>query len=136
MVTIWVIIICRTLLRIQRDKNRFIESQRNYYLSNTNLDKSFTSIIDDIISDVETQYELLNFAALDQQGNLYITEEMQNKMIEEVFTTVYTSISPIAMDKFLLVYSREYLEDMIAKKVQLTVLNYCISVNGSYQDKK
>ena len=133
MITVWVIITCRTLLKIQAIKNRLLESQRNYYLSNTVLDKASTTIIDEIIDDVATQYELLNFSVQDSQGKLYITEEMQNKMIEEVFTTVYTAISPVAMDKLLLVFSREYLEDMIAKKVQLTVLNYSIEVNGSYR---
>lgn len=124
------------MLRIQKYKNILEKAQRDYYLSNTTLDQSLSTLIDQIINEVLEQYKIINFTVLDTQGTLYITEEMQNKMIEEIFKTVYTGLSATVYDKLLLVYNESYIEDMIAKKVQFAVLTYSIEVNGTYQDDK
>lgn len=69
-------------------------------------------------------------------NNLYINDELQQKIIKEVFETVYISISDTVIDKLSLVYNREYIDDVIAQKVQMIVLNYTIEINGNYKDSK
>ena len=37
------------------------------------------------------------------------------------------------MNKLTSIYNRSYVDDIIAKKVQLLTMNYVISVNGTYK---
>lgn len=91
------------------------------------------NLLDKIIDSIFARYQIMNLAHV---NNLYINDELQQKIIKEVFETVYISISDTVIDKLSLVYNREYIDDVIAQKVQMIVLNYTIEINGNYKDSK
>lgn len=88
-------------------------------------------IIDDIIENIFSNYQMIE---LSKHENLYITDTMQLEIIATVFSKVYDSISDNIINKLLLVYNKEYIEDMIAQKVQQVVLTYTVNINGNYKE--
>lgn len=107
--------------------------QYKYYLASMPLPVDDISILDKIIQDEFQRYEIMELA---HKENLYITNEIQAKMIKTIFSRVYTSLSDDLFDKFSIIYKRTYIEDLIAQKVQMVVLNYTIEINGNYKDTK
>lgn len=107
--------------------------QYKYYLASMPLPVDDINILDKIIQDEFQRYEIMELA---HKENLYITSNIQNKMITTIFTKVYKSLSNDLFDKFSIIYKKEYIEDLIAQKVQMVVLNYTIEINGNYKDTK
>lgn len=90
-------------------------------------------ILDKIIQQDFERYQILK---LGHQDNLYITEEMQQKIIMDIATDVYTSISDNIWDKLSLIYKKEHIEDIIVQKIQMLVLTYTVEINGNYKNTK
>ena len=101
-----------------------------YHIGNIDSLENILKIIDDIINNVFTNYQIMDLSNI---NNLYITEKLQVEIITSVFNKVYHSISDNIINKLLLVYNKEYIEDMIAQKVQQVVLQYTIEINGNYK---
>lgn len=107
--------------------------QYKYYLATMPLPVDDINILDKIIQDEFHRYEIMELA---HKENLYVTADIQNKMITTIFTKVYKSLSDDLFNKFSIIYKKEYIEDLIAQKVQMAVLNYTIEINGNYKDTK
>ena len=88
------------------------------------------TLVDKILEDIFVRYTIMNTESKD---DLYMNEEMINKMMFEVLKEAYATISPQIMNKLTIIYNSSYVDDMIAKKVQLLTMNYVISVNGTYK---
>lgn len=91
------------------------------------------NILDRIVEDSFNYYQLLNLSGKD---NAYINEDTQQKIIYDVLSNVLSSVSDSIIGKLSLIYKKDYIEDLIARKVQLVVLDYTISINGNYRDDK
>lgn len=61
---------------------------------------------------------------------------MQQKIIMDITTEVYTSISDNIWDKLSLIYKKDHIEDIIVQKVQMLVLAYTVDINGNYKEPK
>ena len=91
------------------------------------------NILDRIVEESFNYYQLLNLSGKD---NAYINEDTQQKIIYDVLSNVLSSVSDSIIGKLSLIYKKDYIEDLIARKVQLVVLDYTISINGNYRDDK
>lgn len=87
-------------------------------------------ILDAIINDEFTQYQIMNLA---HQNNLYINPEMQEKIIVDVLGNVIKRLSDNFRVRLSLYYNSEYIDDIIFNKIKLIVINYTIEVNGNYK---
>lgn len=90
-------------------------------------------IVDDIIKEVFARYQIMN---LSHEENLYISDKRQYKIMEDVLKLVFEAISDNIIDKLSFIYKKEYIQDLIAQKVQMIVLQFVIETNGSYRDEK
>lgn len=97
---------------------------------NKNTFDSTMDLVDEIITDVFTRYTIMNTELKD---DLYMNEEMINEMMFNVLKEAYTSISPQLLNKLNSIYNREYVDDVIAKKVQMLTMSYVIQTNGTYK---
>lgn len=98
-----------------------------------NLSIDTLNIIDAIIQDIFNRYQIIN---LSHEENLYISDKRQLQIIQEVFTMVMNAISNNILERLSLIYKKEYIEDIIAQRVQMVVLQFVIDTNGSYSDTK
>lgn len=133
MLTVAIIILAITLSKSYKKKVEQESMQYKYYLATMPLPVDDINILDKIIQDEFHRYEIMELA---HKENLYVTADIQNKMIRTIFTKVYKSLSDDLFNKFSIIYKKEYIEDLIAQKVQMVVLNYTIEINGNYKDTK
>lgn len=133
MLTVAIIILAITLSKSYKKKVEQESMQYKYYLATMPLPVDDINILDKIIQDEFHRYEIMELA---HKENLYVTADIQNKMITTIFTKVYKSLSDDLFNKFSIIYKKEYIEDLIAQKVQMVVLNYTIEINGNYKDTK
>lgn len=87
-------------------------------------------IVDQIINDIFTRYTIMN---IDGKNVYYINEEMTNTILHDVLKEAYLCMSPQLLSKLTAIYNRDYVDDIIAKKVQMLTLAYIIEVNGTYK---
>jgi hypothetical protein len=130
--TINTIIICSTWRASINQQRESSIAQSRYYLASTPLQASDLDILDNIINEVFTRYQILN---LTHEDNLYINDAKQEQIIVDIFKEVYSSLSPNIMEKLSLIYNREYIEDLLVQKIKMIVLNFTIEVNGNYKEK-
>ena len=114
----------------KREQSR---AQSSYYLASVPINMNELDILDKIIQQDFERYQILK---LGHKPNLYITEEMQQKIIMDISTEVYTSISDNIWDKLSLIYKKDHIEDIIVQKIQMLVLTYTVEINGNYKDDK
>ena len=127
------IIITRTWRASIEQKREQSVAQSSYYLASVPINLNELEILDKIIQDDFERYQILNLAHKD---NLYITEEIQQKIIMDIATEVFKSISQNIWDNLALLYDKEHLEDIIVQKIQMIVLTYTVEINGNYKDDK
>lgn len=130
-ITINTIIITHTWKINIKQKAAQTEAQKNYYLASTPISMDEMNILDKIIQETFDRYQIFNLAHL---KNPYIGDDLQQKIIKEVFTDVYGSVSDNIINKLSLIYKKEHIEDIIVQKIQLIVLNYTIEINGNYKE--
>lgn len=87
-------------------------------------------IIDHLIDESVASYKIMK---LEYQDDLYISEDIQNEMIEWILRDTLNKISPLVFDKLSLLYNKEIVEDMILRKIKYIVMQYTIEVNGTYK---
>lgn len=123
------IIVCRTWSKSIDAKHRELSILESKEISKETFDTTMT-LVDKILEDIVVRYTIMNTESKD---SLYMNEEMINEMMINVLREAYLTISPQIMNKLSSIYNRTYVDDMIAKKVQLLTMNYVISVNGTYK---
>lgn len=132
-ITINTIIITHTWKASINQKKEQSKIQEQYYLSSMEVKVDDLNILDKIIEQAFTRYQILKLGHLE---NLYITEEMQYNMIFELSKTVLETISDNIINKLSLIYKKDYLEDIIVQKIQYIVMQFVIDINGNYRDDK
>lgn len=116
-------------IRIDKTESTTIEKKNVLYNATLKYEDDI-KILDDIIDDEFTQYQIMHLA---HQPDLYINPEMQKKIISEILGSVLLKISDDLLDRLSLYYKKEYLGDIIFNKIKLVVINYTIEVNGNYK---
>lgn len=132
-ITINTILITRTWRVSIEQKREQAESISRYNLASIPININELDILDKIIQQAFERYQILN---LGHRENLYINEELQQKIIKDLTIEIYTSISDDIWDKLALIYKKEHIEDIIVQKIQMIVLTYTIEINGHYKDDK
>lgn len=127
------ILVTRTWRASIEQKREQSKAQSSYYLASLPINLNELEILDKIIQQNFERYQILK---LSHKDNLYITEEMQQKIIMDITTEVYTSISDNIWDKLSLIYKKDHIEDIIVQKVQMLVLAYTVEINGNYKEPK
>lgn len=127
------ILVTRTWRASIEQKREQSKAQSSYYLASLPINLNELEILDKIIQQNFERYQILK---LSHKDNLYITEEMQQKIIMDITTEVYTSISDNIWDKLSLIYKKDHIEDIIVQKVQMLVLAYTVDINGNYKEPK
>lgn len=116
-------------IRIDKTESTTIEKKNVLYNATLKYEDDI-KILDDIIDDEFTQYQIMHLA---HQPDLYINPDMQKKIISEILGSVLLKISDDLLDRLSLYYKKEYLGDIIFNKIKLVVINYTIEVNGNYK---
>ena len=107
--------------------------QEQYYLSSMDVKVEDLDILDKIIDQEFTRYQILKLGHIE---NLYIKEDMQYQIIHDSSKTVMENISDNLKNKLSLIYKKEYIDDIIVQKIQYVVMQFVIDINGSYRDGK
>lgn len=132
-ITINTILVTRTWKASIEQKREQSKAQSSYYLASVPINMNELDILDKIIQQDFERYQILK---LGHKPNLYITESMQQKIIMDIATEVYSSISDNIWDKLSLIYKKDHIEDIIVQKIQMLVLSYTVEINGNYKDEK
>lgn len=85
-------------------------------------------IIDQLIQDNLAEYRILKLESVEK---LYITEEIQNKIFEYVLRKVMYQLSPVYLEKLSYIYNKDKLDEIIAQKINMHILDYTVEVNGN-----
>ena len=88
-------------------------------------------IIENLIKDNLAEYRILKLESVEK---LYITEEIQNKIFEYVLRKVMYQLSPVYLEKLSYIYNIDKLNDIIAQKINLHILDYTVEVNGNIRN--
>lgn len=132
-ITINTILVTRTWKASIEQKREQSKAQSSYYLASVPINMNELDILDKLIQQDFERYQILK---LGHKPNLYITESMQQKIIMDIATEVYSSISDNIWDKLSLIYKKDHIEDIIVQKIQMLVLSYTVEINGNYKDEK
>lgn len=85
-------------------------------------------IIDKLIEQNLNEYKILKLESVDK---LYITQQIQENIFEYVLRQVLYQISPMYMQRLYFIYNKDKIDEVIAQKINLYILDYTIEVNGS-----
>lgn len=132
-ITINTAIITHTWRVSIEQKREQAKIQEQYYLSSMDVKVEDIDILDKIIDQAFVRYQILKLGHL---NNLYITEEMEQKMIFELTKTVMETVSDNIINKLSLIYKKNYIDDIIVQKIQYIVMQFVIDINGNYKDEK
>lgn len=90
------------------------------------IDKNIPNLLDEIIEDCFRDYEIM---VLIPRNEMYITDEREKEIRNDLVQKVVDRISPMALDKISLFYNVHKIDEIIADKVYITVMNYVVSHN-------
>ena len=91
------------------------------------IDKNIPELLNDIIEDSFRDYEIM---VLIPKNELYITDEREKEIRNDLVHKVVQRLSPMALDKISLFYNVHQIDSIIADKVYITVMNYVVSHNA------
>lgn len=114
-------------------KEKELEVEKIKAVSDQTIDLNDVNILDQIIQEAFAEYKIFE---LDHIEDLYINEERMSLILTDMLATVLNRISDNLRDKLALVYNKDYIEDIIFRKIEMVVLDYSISINGNYSDTK
>ena len=90
-------------------------------------------IIDNLIKDNLAEYRILKLESVEK---LYITEETQNKIFEYVLRKTMYQLSPIYLEKLKYIYNPDTIDEKIAQKINMYILEYTVEVNGNIRNRE
>lgn len=115
----------------RKHQNQLMELGR--YSTNVQaiIDKTIPGLLNDIIEDCFRDYEIM---VLIPKNEAYITDEREKEIRSDLVQKVVTRISPMALDKISLFYNVHRIDEIIADKVYITVMNYVVTHNALITD--
>lgn len=129
-ITLNTVIICNTWNKNIENKKRELDILEFDKLNKESFNATM-GLVDEIITDAFTRYTIMD---QDIREAIYINDEMIHNMMFNVLKDVYTSISPQILDKLSTIYNSDYVDDVLAKKVQMLTMGYVIENNGTYRN--
>lgn len=90
------------------------------------IDDSIPQILEFIINDAFQDYQIM---VLIPKNELYITDEREKEIRRDLVEKVVNRMSPMALDKISLFYNVHKIDEIIADKVYITVMNYVVQHN-------
>jgi len=128
MIIVFLLIITNKLEKYLENKNRqrTLEMNMSYHI-----DEQDINIIDNIVKESFDSYIFRNMEKMD---TMYIKSDLQNEMVIETMKIVLLHMSPLLKTKLSYIYDPEYIDNIILQKVQVVVVDYCIGVNGNYNE--
>lgn len=91
------------------------------------IDKNIPNLLSDIIEDCFRDYEIM---ILIPRNELYITDEREKEIRADLVQKVVNRLSPMALDKLSLFYNVHKIDEIIADKVYITVMDYVVRHNS------
>lgn len=91
------------------------------------IDKNIPNLLSDIIEDCFRDYDIM---ILTPKNELYITDEREKEIRADLVQKVVNRISPMALDKLSLFYNVHKIDEIIADKVYITVMDYVVRHNA------
>ena len=85
-------------------------------------------IIDTLIQENLAEYRILKLESVEK---LYITEKIQKNIFKYVLTKVMYQVSPIYLQRLSYIYNKDRLDEIIAQKINMYILDYTVEVNGN-----
>jgi len=112
-------------IHIKQSKERL--TQERYIANiNTNIDQTIPAILELIINDCFTDYQLM---ILIPKNELYITDEREKEIRHDLISKVAERLSKESLDRLSLFYNIRNIDKIIADKIYIIVMNYVISHN-------
>lgn len=108
-----------------KDKKEFDEIKFNFNFEPKETD---FQLVDTLIQENFAKYRILKLESVDK---LYINETIQNEIFEYVLTETLHQLSPIHLQKLSYIYNMDKLNDIIAQKINIAILDYTVEVNSS-----
>lgn len=130
LILITLIFVLLKLNKSIKNKRKFEEMKFHYEIEPKETD---FLIIDNLIKDNIAEYRILKLESVDK---LYINEDIQNKIFEYVLRKVMYQLSPIYLQKLSYIYNKDKLDEIIAQKINLHILDYTIDVNGNIRNRE
>lgn len=109
-----------------KQQHRLLDISQYEINTRTSLDNTIPSALDGFISDCFNDYLVM---VLLPKGEEYITEEREQQIIADLSAKVAERISPNFIDKLSQYYNVDTLDKVIADKIYIAVLNYCVNNN-------
>ena len=96
------------------------------------IDSSIPQILDTIITDAFQDYQIME---LFPRNEPYITDDREKEIRSGLIEKVANRLSPMSLDKISLFYNIHKIDEIIADKVYIIVMNYVIEHNRLIQHK-
>ena len=142
-ISISIYIICDLIYRIAIHKReyqlRILRETNDVERLNIYTDFDFDKIdirINKLIEDAGNSYRLENFEYMNPD-EIYLTEDIMNRMIRQMTKDVTKRITPAMMSLMKLSYNIENKDDLVEflyEKIRMYVFNYSLEVNGEIED--
>lgn len=91
------------------------------------IDENIPHILDAVIQDSFVDYQIMTLVPRDE---LYITEQREKEIREDLVEIVTKRISPMCLDKVGLFYNVHNIDGVIADKIYITVMDYVVKHNA------
>lgn len=128
-IIIFLTIIVSKLEKYLKEKNTQKALEMNM---NCKIDESDLKIIDNIVEEAFKTYIFQNMEKMDTS---YIKSDLQDEMVVETLKLALLHISPLLRSKLTYIYDPDYLDSIILQKVQMSVVDYCIGINGNMNEE-
>lgn len=142
-ISISIYIICDLIYRIAIHKReyqlRILRETNDVERLKIYTDFDFDKIdirINKLIEDAGNSYRLENFEYMNPD-EIYLTEDIMNRMIRQMTKDVTKRITPAMMSLMKLSYNIENKDDLVEflyEKIRMYVFNYSLEVNGEIED--
>lgn len=116
--------------KIRLDNLRYLLYQYKIHREHGPKDDDF-NMLDHLIEDAVNRYKIMHFGF---NKDLYLDSKLQEKMVSDILVEVLNMLSPVTFDTLCVIYDKEHLEDLILSKIKIAILDYTISVNGTYKE--
>ena len=107
-------------------RKHFLDLTKYEINCRTPIDASIPHILDLIIDDCFSDYQII---VLIPKNEGYITEVREKEIRDDLIYKVTERLSPEAIEKMSILYNVKNIDKVIADKIYITVMNYCIDHN-------
>lgn len=112
----------------ERTSQKALEMNMNYHIDENDL-----KILDNIVKESFETYLFQNMEKMDNSAT-YIKSDLQNEMVIETMKIALLHISPLLRSKLSYIYDPDYIDNVVLQKTQMTVVEYCIGINGNMNE--